>query len=279
MWLLCLGTLWWCAGAIVVKPALNAVNALNSLPPCTGPVSLLQEPVQDAFDKIYTKHLWGGDGVTRSRSGPGSNIGRATETLCSVIFEALLKASKEKEAAGMTEYELNFLDAPSGDFFWMPGCLSRIASRLPAGARLNYQGVDVSDVATGIAEGKRASAQASVPTVTIEPFKTLNLAEAGILGRTFPAKHFDVINCRDALQHNAMELVHAILGNFNLAGTWLVNDVDTAGANGKDIRAGQFRPIDITAPPFNNVPECLQAGPVRRRENEHFGIFKLPLTA
>ncbi|CAE7315968.1 unnamed protein product [Symbiodinium natans] len=278
MWRLCLGALLSQAGAIVVKPAQSSVNALN-VPPCSGPISLLQDPVQDAFDKIYTRHSWGGDGVHWSKSGAGSNINQATEALCSVILEALLKASKEKEAAGMTEYDLNFLDAPSGDFFWMPGCLSRIASRLPAGARLNYQGVDVSDVATRIAEGKRASAQASVPKVTIEPFKTINLAETGILGRTFPAKHFDVINCRDALQHNAMELVHAILGNFNLAGTWLVNDVDTAGSNGKDIRAGQFRPIDITAPPFNNVPECLQVGPIKRKENENFGIFKLPVTA
>ena len=240
----------------------------------------MQEPVKDAFDKIYTKRMWGGDGVTGSMSGGGSDIGRATEALCSVIFEALLKASKEKEAAGMTEYELNFLDAPSGDFFWMPGCLSRMASRLPAGARLNYQGVDVSGVATRLAEGKRAAAQASVPKVTIEPFKTLNLAEAGILTRTFPAKHFDVINCHDALQHNPTELVHAILGNFNLAGTWLVDDVDMAGSNGKDIVAGQFRPIDITAPPFNNVPECLEAGPEENSgENEHFGIFRLPVTA
>jgi len=191
-----------------------------------------------------------------------------------------LAASKEKEASDHSTYELNLLDAPSGDFFWMPGCLKHISSKLPAGARLNYQGIDVSETAVTTAENKRTSMQASLPgLVTIEPFQRMNLASPSLLQQTFPGKHFDVINCHDALQHNPMMNIHAILSNFNAVSTRLVVDVDMMGTNMQDIQAGGFRPIDITAAPFNNVPECLVANPDSVEEKENFAIFKLPVTA
>ena len=58
----------------------------------------------------------------------------------------------EKQAAGEKEFELNFLDAPSGDFFWMPRCLKHISAELPLGAKLNYQGVDISEIASNLFE-------------------------------------------------------------------------------------------------------------------------------
>ena len=99
-----------------------------------------------------------------------------------------MEVAAERQAAGQSDFELNLLDAPSGDFFWMPGCLEHISSKLPEGAKLNYQGVDVSTVAKDTAEGKRASAQASLPKVKIEPFLAMDLSETNILERTFPGK-------------------------------------------------------------------------------------------
>lgn len=261
--------------AIVIKSAASSVASCGTNHP-----SFFAGPTQDAFDNIYSNRGWGGDGVTSSKSGEGSDIGLGTRLLCATITEAVWEASQEKQAAGQTNYELNLLDVPSGDFFWMPGCLNHISSKLPAGAMLNYQGVDVSQVDVTTAENKRASTQADLPgLVTIKPFQRMNLASPGILQQTFPGKHFDVINCHDALQHNPLVNIHAILSNFNAVSTRLVVDVDMMGTNMKDIQAGGVRFIDITAAPFNNVPECLLANPQEADEKENFAIFKLPVTA
>ena len=123
-----------------------------------------------------------------SPSGTGSSWGVGTQLLCKTITEALMEVAAERGAAGQSDFELNLLDAPSGDFFWMPGCLEHISSKLPEGAKLNYQGVDVSTVAKDTAEGKRASVQASLPKVKIEPFLAMDLSETNILERTFPGK-------------------------------------------------------------------------------------------
>lgn len=276
MWMLALA-------AMMTQTEAIVVNKASSVASCGADhLSFFGGPAQDAFDNIYGQATWGGDGVSSSKSGTGSSIGVGTRLLCATITEAVWKASQEKQAAGQTNYELNVLDAPSGDFFWMPGCLKHISSKLPAGARLNYQGVDVSQIAVTTAESKRASTQASLPgSVTIEPFQRMNLASAGILQQTFPGKHFDVVNCHDALQHNPMINVHAILSNFNAVSTRLVVDVDIMGTNMQDIQVGGFRAIDITAAPFNNVPECLVANPdpASAGEKENFAIFKLPVTA
>mmetsp|Transcript_112024 Transcript_112024/g.157056 ORF Transcript_112024/g.157056 Transcript_112024/m.157056 type:complete len:281 (-) Transcript_112024:68-910(-) len=260
------------------------VQSQSSYPQCgkeSGAVFLQGQPTKDAFDHIYRDAVWGGDGVTSSKSGTGSSWGVGTQLLCKTITEALMEVAAERGAAGQSDFELNLLDAPSGDFFWMPGCLEHISSKLPEGAKLNYQGVDVSTVAKDTAEGKRASVQASLPKVKIEPFLAMDLSETNILERTFPGKKFDVINCHDALQHNPLSQVKEIVANFNKCANRLVVDVDMAGTNAQDISPGQFRAIDLTDAPFNNKPECLvmNPDPVSVPEKEHFAIFKLPLKA
>lgn len=219
--------------------------------------------------------------MTSSKSGGGSSI-EATETLCQTLSQAILEACGDKERQLRTNksYVVSFLDAPSGDFFWMPHCLRSIESYLPARASLRYQGVDVSSIAIKEAESRRALAQSALKKVSIEAFKQADLAKPGVLSKLFPEMRFDIIMSHDALQHNPTANVHQILRNFNSSANRLVIDVDQAGMNSRDIKLGDCRPVDITASPFHNKPTCLIAGSKSKdAENEHFAIFQLPLSS
>jgi len=86
------------------------------------PGNLLQNPTSgEAFDNVYKKSAWGGDGVASSFSGGGSSVA-ATDILCKTLTPAILGAVQEKQEQSGAEggVVLRILDAPSGDFFWMP---------------------------------------------------------------------------------------------------------------------------------------------------------------
>lgn len=241
---------------------------------------VLKGPTQDAFDDIYQKRLWGGDGHGSSLSGSGSNL-ESTRTLCGVLAAAVSRTVKEKQAQNVQPLVVSILDAPSGDFFWMPNCLGAVSSQLPQGASLKYQGVDVSSVAKSMAEGRRPQVQGTLQKVAIEPFRVVNLADPGVLSREFPGAGFDILLCHDALQHNPLANVRKIIDNFNAVhGRFLVVDVDRGGSNYQNITAGGMRSIDLTSSPFGFAAECLEHNgdqPSTPWEDEWFGIFRLPL--
>lgn len=225
---------------------------------------------KSVFDDIYDHHKWGRGG--ESLSGAGSSVA-ATKQLCGVLKQAVSISLSRKAVP-----KVSILDAPSGDFNWMPVCLRAISESLPT-ASLSYQGVDVSASAINLAEPKRVAFQQSISRVQTAKFQALNLAEPGVLLKKFGQHAFDVIVSHDALQHNPKTNIQVILQNYNSVGKTLVVDVDRAGQNAYDIGVGKVRYIDIMQPPYSFSPICMNENQAQHcdGENEWFGIFNLPL--
>lgn len=249
----------------------SADSGAGTVPSCfraAAALSQAQNPDQTAFDDVYNHNKWFG---SNSLSGPGSSPA-ATHVLCHTLSVAVSKVAAGKPAGS----RISVLDAPSGDFVWMPGCLSSIQSTLVAGLSLAYQGVDVSSVAVGLAEKRRANVQAALKTVSISPFQQVDLADAGSLAKF---GHVDILMSHDCLQHNPTANVWKILHNFNTSADLLVIDVDRDSHNQQDIPAGKLRFVDITLPPYGFNVQCIDpnTGQPKADEDEWFGIFKLPL--
>jgi len=231
----------------------------------------------EAFDNIYTSRAWQNDG--QSLSGVGSNLAN-TEALCKVFLQTSMMVLRDKSRAGQ-EFSLRVLDAPSGDWYWMPDCLHRLNALLPTNAQVHYQGLDVSKDAVELAEQVRQKKAVSFPQVQTSPFLIVDLAKPGGLEAAVEGASYDIVLCHDALQHNPTKGVHDILKNFNAVGKYLLVDVDTGSKNDDDIPAGSVRFIDITRPPYD-VPllcadENVNQNKVYGEEGEWFGVVKLPI--
>ena len=66
-----------------------------------------------------------------------------TRNLCGVVFAAVQRLEKEDSHPAGTPVRI--LDAPCGDFTWMPRCLNLLAQGFPTRS-FEYQGVDISAV-------------------------------------------------------------------------------------------------------------------------------------
>ena len=94
---------------------------------------------RQAYSQIYANAAW------RLRpgqplSGGGSTL-EATNVTCSVLSRAVLFAASQRGYG----QPVRILDAPCGDWNWMPSCLSRIAKGVGRGTSIVYRGVDVVD--------------------------------------------------------------------------------------------------------------------------------------
>ncbi|KAJ1461757.1 hypothetical protein M885DRAFT_506856 [Pelagophyceae sp. CCMP2097] len=231
-------------------------------------------PRAAAFDEIYAKRKWGGNGATVSLSGGGSSE-KATRTLCKLLVSHVV------EAANGTAQTVTFLDAPMGDWFWMQRCVVRMAHALPPGATLDYQGVDVSQNAIDKAEEKREDVERRLGSLgVIRPFIQMDLAKPGCF-ESLPVKKFDVVMCMDALMHNAIADVFSIVHNLDRAGSSngvFITNMDTrsksAHFNG-EIKTGDFRPLDITKPPFNVAGR--KSSVVSSTDFENIDSFEFPI--
>lgn len=208
------------------------------------------------FDDIYTHGKWGGDGSKASLSGSGSSLAQ-TKLLCGLLGQLV-------RAMGLNKTVVTFLDAPMGDWFWMSRCLPSMARNLPAGGQLIYQGVDVSATALAHANRRRAGVAALITelkgnrSIALPPFVQVDLARPGVFVDTkLSHARYDVVMCMDALMHLPVPMVAAALWNLNAVGTGggtFVTNQDTRHNDphfNRPIQPGQWRPLDVTLPPFN----------------------------
>jgi len=239
----------------------------------TAKTMAAKSPEAHEFEHIYQTREWSANGAPLS--GEGSTVG-ATQVLCQVLLAAIGKAAAHKPQGS----NIRVLDAPSGDFHWMPTCLRAIDNMVAnLHMTLTYQGVDVANSALQMSEGKRGQAQAGLRHVTISPFQNVNLAQAGSLAHL---GQFDVVLSHDCIQHNPNAGIQAILNNFNSVTGFLVIDLDRGSYQGssnfQDIALGGFRPVDISQPPYSFAAHCTDRNTAQHTaENEWFGILDLPL--
>ena len=176
-----------------------------------------------AFREAYHSNLWGG----RSRSGPGS-----TADQTAAVAAALPPLCDRLGVARL-------LDVPCGDFSWM--------------ARVELPGVEYvgGDIVPEIVETNRR--HHSRPG---RAFRELDLTRSEL-----PAA--DLLLCRDCLVHLSHADVDAALANISGSDIrWLLTTTFPAESENVDIVTGDWRPIDLTKPPFDLPPpiELLNEG-------------------
>ena len=237
-------------------------------------------PNERAFDTIYKRRTWGGDGSKTSLSGSGSSLAES-KNLCALLVNKVTWVAELRRRP----VPVRFLDAGMGDWFWMSDCLPKMAHALPHGAKLHYQGVDVASTAIAIASSRgRPVATRLAGIVTIAPFLLVDLAVPGSL-RSLPLPRYDLIMCNDALMHlptrdivTALHNINAVGGRLFITNTataepapsfrgrlvrrgkqtklrggsrWQMSAIETSPRINEDIPAGKFRGVDIKRPPFS----------------------------
>jgi hypothetical protein len=177
----------------------------------------------EAFRTAFYANHWGG----ASRSGPGSTPDQTAEI--AGAFPALL----ERLQVG------RLLDVPCGDFSWM--------AMVDLGA-VSYIGGDlVPDIVERNRRGHGAADRA---------FLQLDVTTSEL-----PAA--DLMLCRDCFVHLSNIHVGAALENIARSEIqWLLATTFPEESTNVDIVTGDWRPIDLTKPPFNLPPpvELLNEG-------------------
>ena len=197
----------------------------GAAPPSPGPPRT--GAIASGFTRIYDLAEWGRDG---EGSGWGSTL-QATRTT-RLIVELLIHRH------GVTR----LLDAPCGSSHWWPPLLARIRRFAPC---FVYHGVDV--VPSVIA--------ASSAEFADDPRTTFAVAD--LAGEPLPSggstAPWDLVLCRDALQHLPLLSAIAVLENiararprFLAVGSYL----EGPGVN-SDVSVGSYFLINLRSAPFN----------------------------
>lgn len=167
----------------------------------------------EIFSEYFASNKWGDD---ESVSGKGSNLA-STARLRTILPQILRDLGAR-----------SLLDVPCGDFHWM--------------AHVDLDGIAYTggDIVPALIERNRA--RHSRDGVT---FQVIDL----IAG---PVPRADVIFCRDCLVHLSNAHVLAALANIRRSGaTWLLTTTFPESGTNADIATGQWRPVDLTKPPFS----------------------------
>ena len=177
---------------------------------------LAGRPKRDVFDEIYQRNRWGSP---ESKSGTGSDLRQTA-----VISRALPGMFRRHGVRSI-------LDIPCGDFHWM----SRVDLE-----GIDYTGADI--VPALVAANEQAYARGD------RRFLVLDLAAD-------PLPEVDLVFSRDCLVHLSYDDVHAALTNIRKSGAkWLLATTFPEHARNRDIETGQWRPLNLQAPPFSLPP-------------------------
>ncbi|HUZ90386.1 MAG TPA: class I SAM-dependent methyltransferase [Methylocella sp.] len=183
-------------------------------------MAFLANDRQYLFSYIYEDNVWGD---SESASGPGSSelATREIRAHLPIIF------SKWNIA--------NIIDAPCGDFNWM--------KFVTLGQNMSYTGLDI------------------VPELVKENNKKYaNHKRQFMLSdiRTDPLPKGDILICRDCLLHLSYKDTFMFLRNFIISEIPFLltsTDKNDTGYQNRDILTGEFRLIDLFAPPYCFPPD------------------------
>jgi hypothetical protein len=173
-----------------------------------------RESRAEAFARIWRDNVWGDP---ESRSGAGSRVARTER------FRAALTAFVHEVRPRV------LYDAPCGDFNWMS------LVKLPPGTA--YVGAD-------IVPELIASLRERYET----PERTFRVADI-VEDDPPPA---DVWLCRESLFHLPLADVQRVIEHWRRSGIrYFLATTTTAVEHNTDIAAGWWRPLNLTAPPFD----------------------------
>jgi SAM-dependent methyltransferase len=198
--------------------------------------------MRSTFAPFYTDNRWGDD---ESVSGPGSSVERT--------------AKLRRELPGLLQAigARTLLDAPCGDFNWMKDAHLDVE---------RYIGADV--IPDLIARNQELYANDKTQFVLLDVTRD-------------KLPRVDVILCRDCLIHFSYRHIVAAVRNFKRSGsTYLLTNSYPAWLQNENIRTGDFRPLNLTLPPFNFPPPLRQIHEKLPEEEARFfgkilGLWKL----
>lgn len=169
--------------------------------------------MKEIFSEIYKHNLWGG---AESVSGPGSSLHESQRLM-------------EKLPLFFDLFEIkSILDAPCGDFHWM--------QHVPKG-NIHYTGVDIVNELIQTNHQKYANSQ-------------IHFLVKNIIEDELPTA--DLILCRDGLVHLPNLQIKKTIENFKKSGSrFLLTTHFPLLTENKDIKIGEWRPLNFCLDPFN----------------------------
>jgi hypothetical protein len=196
----------------------------------------------DLFDYYYAANVWNAE---QSRSGPGSTAQQTTR------IRRELPALFDELGIG------SLVDAPCGDLAWM---------RLVQHDLDSYIGCDIVEELI-----EELSATFAAPGTS---FQRLDVV------CELPPRA-DAILSRDSLVHFSYEEVFATLRNFQRSGsTFLITTTFPERKRNRDIRTGDWRPLNLERAPFSFPPPvrlivegCTEDG--GRWSDKSLGVWRL----
>ncbi|MEO1406622.1 MAG: class I SAM-dependent methyltransferase [Pseudomonadota bacterium] len=197
----------------------------------------------DRFGSIYDLNMWG---ASKSRSGLGSEPA-ATAAISAQIGDLVSRLNVQ-----------SILDAPCGEGFLLENMPQKVA----------YHGVDiVAPLIKDLSERYSLSSNRdfSVSDICSDPLPDAELAV-----------------CRDLLVHLSFGNVLLVLRNLMSSGcSWLLVTHFTEVDQNYDVEDGDWRPLNMTLPPFN-FPEPIELLNERCHEangtyaDKMLGLWHLP---
>ena len=168
---------------------------------------------EEVFTKIYHTNFWDGN---ESLSGPGSDLIQ-TKT----IRTELSKLFKEFHITSL-------LDIPCGDFFWLKEVNLDF---------LYYTGADI--VEDIITQNNLKYSK-----------KNRKFVKLDLINDKLPK--MDLILCRDVFPHFSFEKIIESIKNIKNSGSkYLLSTSFISKKKNQDIITGNWRPLNLLAPPFN----------------------------
>ena len=204
--------------------------------------------IKNMFDFIYNKKLWGPDG---GGSGYGSDVNYTINTRN--ILHNIIK-----------KYNISsMVDAPCGAMMWMPLLLANLS--LETNKHFKYHGIDVVESVINASKNRFANFSEEWKFSVVD-FSQQNIPE-----------NYDLIFSRDALQHlpldkviNALEIFSKSKGSKYLA----VGSYVKSSSN-KNIKVGEYFPIDLTRAPFN-LGQYIELIDEKTKDLKHIVLYDIP---
>jgi len=195
-----------------------------------------ESATEHVFTHIYAHNVWGD---AESVSGAGSNLAQTK-----ILRERLPSLLKDLQVRSL-------LDIPCGDYHWLSHVQLEVAQYLGA------------DIVAPLVESNQARYGREEPSRSVM-FTRMNLL-------TSPLPRVDLILCRDCLVHFSNEDVWQALRQIKRSGsTYLLTTTNPLRQNDKEIRTGEWRPLNLEAPPFQLPPPTTT---ILEHSTDHNGRF------
>lgn len=210
--------------------------------------NLIMDNLNSIFDDIYRKHTWGyfeGNG-----SGDGSEP-ENTEELQVILIDLMKSLSCS-----------SIIDSPCGACKWTYQFIDKCSKEIP---QFKYFGIDISSIAISKAR------------LQLKHFEDIvNIEHKDMCTDVLPVG-YDIILCRDALQHLSQNNIFAAIKNFTSTDAkWIILGGYPQGKN-ENIVDGEYFDFNPVAYPYNLKPSMIidEKHKLQKKSNKHLFVFNI----